>query len=592
MKYEDEKRQRKVVFYGRVSTEHEAQLSAFEAQMQWYDSLLEKHKSWSLVDRYTDRGITGTQAKKRPAFLKMVEDAKNLQNFDLIVTREVCRFARNTVDTLEYTRKLRKLGVEVYFVEDNIWSFDSDGELRLTIMAALAQEESRKDSERVRAGQKTSREKGTLYGSGNILGYDLHRNIDDAGKWNPAENTYIINPEQAETVKMIYDLYCYERLGFTKICKELERRKRKDACGKISWCASKVSRILHNKTYAGYKGYMKSYTQDYLEHSRVVNRDRSSYMYVKGDWEPIISEEQWELAQSIAAEKTRDRESYEKPTRGKRETDNIWLKKLRCSCGSTYCKNKWRQNKQSKENVYGYQCYSQLNKGSYGFRLKNGLDTEGYCSVRMVGEWKLEFMAYRIMKRLWTERESTVEEALNMILNSFVNDKTAVEKSIFSNLREQIEKGENRLKNLLEMRMDGEISSQQYIQLKQEEEIKISEYRHKLQEYGAEEDKKASLEETLEKISNTLQTYVDFSEGIVSHELLDRLLIRVTPMGEGRFRWYFNLSGGKVAGIDSCIKIFEEKLDFDEAYDYRKQNGAYLRKNQWYDLFVEVWVSI
>ena len=195
MKYEDEKRQRKVVFYGRVSTEHEAQLSAFEAQMQWYDSLLEKHKSWSLVDRYTDRGITGTQAKKRPAFLKMVEDAKNLQNFDLIVTREVCRFARNTVDTLEYTRKLRKLGVEVYFVEDNIWSFDSDGELRLTIMAALAQEESRKDSERVRAGQKTSREKGTLYGSGNILGYDLHRNIDDAGKWNPAENTYIINPE-------------------------------------------------------------------------------------------------------------------------------------------------------------------------------------------------------------------------------------------------------------------------------------------------------------------------------------------------------------------------------------------------------------
>ena len=592
MKYEDEKRKRRVVFYGRVSTEHEAQLSAFEAQMKWYESLMENHKNWTLVGRYTDRGITGTQAKKRPDFIRMIEDAKNIRNFDLIVTREVCRFARNTVDTLEYTRKLKKLGVEVYFVEDNIWTFDADGELRLTIMAALAQEESRKDSERVRAGQKVSREKGTLFGSGNILGYDLYRNIDDAGKWNPAQNTYIINPEQAETVKMIYDLYVYQRLGYTKICKELERRKRKDAYGRISWCASKVSRILHNKTYAGYKGYMKSYTQDYLEHSRVVNRDRDTYIYIKGDWEPIISEEQWELAQSIAAEKTRDREDYQKPKRGKRETNDIWLKKIRCSCGSTYRKNKWRQNKLSQENIYGYQCYSQLNKGSYAFRLKNGLDTEGYCNVRMVAQWKLEYMAFEIVKRLWTERESTVEDALNMIRTSFVDDTTAVEKSILVNLREQIEKGENRLKNLLEMRMDGEISSQQYSQLKQEEEIKIADCKDKLKEYSAGEDKKSSLEETMEEIRNTLTIFIDFSKGIVPHELLDKILIRVMPMGEGRFRWYFNLSGGKAAGIDSCVKIYEEKLGFEDAYDYRRNHGAYIRKNQWFDLFIEVWISI
>lgn len=592
MKYENEERRRKVVFYGRVSTEHEAQLSAFEAQMQWYDSLLDKHPNWSLVDRYTDRGITGTQAKKRPAFLKMIEDAKELQNFDLIVTREVCRFARNTVDTLEYTRRLKKIGVEVYFVEDNIWTFDSDGELRLTIMAALAQEESRKDSERVRAGQKTSREKGTLYGSGNILGYDLHRNIDENGKWNPAENTYVINPEQAETVKMIYDMYCYDKMGFTKICKELERRRRKDAYGNISWCSSKVSRILHNKTYAGYKGYMKSYTQDYLEHSRVVNRDSDTYVYKKGDWEPIISEEQWELAQSVAAEKTRDRDNYEKPTRGKMQTNNIWLKKLRCSCGSTYRKNKWRHNKKTQENVFGYQCYSQLNKGSYSFRLKNGLETEGYCSVRMVGEWKLEFMAYRIMGRLWKQREETIESLLNIINASYVENTDTLKKDVVFQLKEQIERGENRLKNLLEMRMDGEIASQQYLQLKNEEEIKISEYKKKLQEHGKEENRKASMEENVNKIRNMVQSYGEVSNGIVSHELLDKLLLRVMPMGDGKFRWYFNLTGEKSAGIDSCIKIYEEKLDFESACSYRKQTGAFLRKNQWYDLSVEVWVAI
>lgn len=167
-------RQRKVVFYGRVSTEHEAQLSALENQMQWYEDVANRNPNWYVIKKYIDEGITGTQAKKRPAFLRMIQDAKQ-KKFDLIVTREVCRFARNTVDTLVVTRELKEYGIEVYFVEDNIWTMDGDGELRLTIMATLAQEESRKISERVRAGQKISRDKGVLYGSGNILGYDRNR---------------------------------------------------------------------------------------------------------------------------------------------------------------------------------------------------------------------------------------------------------------------------------------------------------------------------------------------------------------------------------------------------------------------------------
>lgn len=146
--------------------------------------------------KYIDEGITGTQAKKRPAFMEMIADAKQ-KKFDLIVTREVCRFARNTVDTLVITRELKEYGVEVFFVEDNIWTMDGDGELRLSLMATLAQEESRKTSERVRAGQKISRDNGVLYGNGNIIGYDRDK----------AKGTYVINPEQAETVRIIFDLY-------------------------------------------------------------------------------------------------------------------------------------------------------------------------------------------------------------------------------------------------------------------------------------------------------------------------------------------------------------------------------------------------
>ena len=128
--------------------------------------------------------------------MKMLSDAKR-GKFDLIVTREVCRFARNTVDTLQLTRELRNFGVEVFFVSDNIWTMDGDGELRLSIMATMAQEESRKISERVLAGQKISRQNGVLYGSGNIIGYDRDK----------VNRTYVINEEQAATIRMVFTLY-------------------------------------------------------------------------------------------------------------------------------------------------------------------------------------------------------------------------------------------------------------------------------------------------------------------------------------------------------------------------------------------------
>ena len=188
---------RKVAIYARVSTEHEAQLSALDNQVQYYDEIISKHSDWIVYKRYIDEGITGTSIKKRKNFMKMIEDAKN-GYFDLIITREVSRFARNTVDTLQVTRELKKIGVEVYFTEDNIWTFkDEDGELKLTIMATLAQNESKKISQRVKAGQKISFLNGVIYGTGNVLGYDK------VGK------EMIINEEQAKTVKYIFDSFIY-----------------------------------------------------------------------------------------------------------------------------------------------------------------------------------------------------------------------------------------------------------------------------------------------------------------------------------------------------------------------------------------------
>ena len=161
--YEINRVPKRVVIYARVSTEHEAQINALENQLDWYKPILEMHKEWQVVNWYVDKGITGTSAEKRPQFMQMIFDAK-CGKFDMIITREVSRFARNTIDTLNYTRLLKTHKVDVYFINDNIKTSDGDGEFRLTIMASLSQDESRKTSVRVKAGQQTSMDNGVFYG--------------------------------------------------------------------------------------------------------------------------------------------------------------------------------------------------------------------------------------------------------------------------------------------------------------------------------------------------------------------------------------------------------------------------------------------
>ena len=162
----------RVVFYARVSTDHEKQVSALDNQIDWYKDYIAQHKDWSLEDYYIDEGITGTSDNKRKEFLRMMNDGIEHHKFDMIITREVSRFARNTVDALQWSRRLLEKGIRIFFVNDNIDTGVEDGELRLTLMATLAQDESRKISERVKAGLKVARNKGIILGCGNILGYD------------------------------------------------------------------------------------------------------------------------------------------------------------------------------------------------------------------------------------------------------------------------------------------------------------------------------------------------------------------------------------------------------------------------------------
>ena len=539
----DRNRQRRVSIYGRVSTEHEAQLSALENQMQWYDDQAKYHPNWTVVEKYIDEGITGTQAKKRPAFLRMLEDARS-GKFDLIVTREVCRFARNVVDTLVVTRELKNIGVEVFFIEDNIWTMDGDGELRLSLMATLAQEESRKTSERVKAGQKISRDNGVLYGNGNILGYDR------------VGDTYVINEEQAETVRMIFDLYL-QGYGSMKIANILTERKRKTASGLVKWSISNIMRAIRNATYTGTKCYNKSRSNNFLEQKRINNLDMSTYEYVEGDFPAIVSQEVWDKAQEIRTSRVKPSlVSSTKTTHSKRDSKDIWVNLLRCSCGSSFRKNKWH-TKNDGGISYGYQCYNQLNNGNKKKRVELGLDTEGYCDSRMIADWKLDFMAKSLLEHLWTDRKESVLLALDLIKRYYRDERVTSGKGDTAAIQAKLNKATTRLQNLIAMRADGEISKDEYQAMRSPVDAEIRALEKALEDAPQAEEQGTTL--NLTEITATLHSLVDFSEATLNHDVIKKFVYMVTPTSDTSFHWYVNLSGNTKARATYTVEGRKKK---------------------------------
>lgn len=574
----DRNRQRSVVFYGRVSTEHEAQLAALENQMQWYEDQAKYHPNWTVLKSYIDRGITGTQAKKRPAFMEMLNDAK-YHKFDLIVTREVCRFARNTVDTLVITRQLKEIGIEVYFVEDNIWTMDNDGELRLTIMATLAQEESRKTSERVRAGQKISRDNGVLYGNGNILGYDR------------LGDTYVINEDQAETVRIIYDLYLKGN-GFNKIVNELVRLKRKDSSGLVRWDATKVSRILHNATYKGYQGYYKSHKNNHLDQKTIVNRDEDTYLYVKGRFTPIISEEVWDKCKALRESKLTLRKTQEGKLErtGTRTSEDIWAKCLICRCGHRMRKDRWHVNKTGL--TYGYKCYNVLNNGSKQTRIDAGLDADKYCDMGTIADWKFDLMLRELLKALNLNNDDLIKKAYNQFENSYT--KETKEARELRDAEAKLRKIRIKLENLTEMRVNGEIDKQEYSSLKAKinGEMLIAEKEiDDIKRVVLEEKRKATPLVSIDVFRSMAVEDTDFTKPIRHSALVNTMIKKIVPNTSLDFKWYLNLYPKRDdAGDEDYKEVVEFTINYDAAKDFRNNRGEMLRQNQWKDLTVRVMI--
>ena len=539
---------RKVAIYARVSTEHEAQISALENQVQYYDDILSRHADWTLVDRYIDEGITGTSIHKRESFMRMLKDAKE-KKFDLIVTREVSRFARNTVDTLQQTRTLKTYGVEVWFTEDNIWTMnDEDGELRLSIMATLAQNESKKISQRVKAGQMISFKNGVLYGNGNILGYDR------------VGDKLVVNKEQADTVKRIFELYLAGN-GVRKIQDIMEQEGRKTATGLTRWQSGNINRVLRNPFYCGRIVYRKQYVPDYLVQKKINNHGAVDKVYVEGSHEKLVSPEDFDRAQELREKHKSVKTDKNGKAIGQSPCKHLWGNKLVCTCG--HAMNRRIAHKANDGTLsYIYQCYGQLRTGTPAGRLKKGLDIEGICDNSSFMEWKLEVQADFVFKKLLGNKEAIYKEAMAMAQDVAEvkaperNDKERLEAN-----NRQIEKLNKQLANLVDMCSEGDISREVFRSKKKKLEDQISnleKLNDECRQRVLELEDNGAKDRRIESLSEFIKMTAFDARAKIPDTVIDNFVDQIV-FDHGAFIWYLN-------------SVFGNEVYKQDASDWKKNS--------------------
>lgn len=306
----------KVAAYARVSTDMEDQKNSYESQLQYYMDKMNSNPKWIATEVYADEAISGTQDYKRSDFMRMINDGLN-KNFDLLLTKSISRFARNTVDTLSYVRKLKEKNVAIFFEEENINTLEMSGELLLTILSSVAQQESETISSHVKLGLKMKMQRGELVGFHGCYGYD----------YDKLTKTLSINEEEKKVIQYIFGRYI-QGAGTTMIAKELTEAGVPTRRGNPIWCETVIRKIIKNEKYKGDLLQGKTFTVDPITHRRLENMGEKEKYLIKKNHEAIIDYETWEEAQKILEKRNRN---YNKGTR------NGTFRRMYAFSGITYC---------------------------------------------------------------------------------------------------------------------------------------------------------------------------------------------------------------------------------------------------------------
>lgn len=445
---------KRVAAYCRVSTDNEDQVNSFESQQRYFRRYIEEHPDWELYEIFADEGISGTNTKKRKAFNRMIEEAKS-GAFDLIITKEISRFARNTLDSIYYTRELKRYGVGVIFMNDGIHTLDGDAELRLAILSSIAQEESRKTSERVKWGQKRRMEQGVVFGR-DMVGYDVR------------DGKMYINEEGAKVVRLVFRKYVNEGKGIHVIARELREEGIPTMRYVKDWSDTVIRRMLRNEKYCGDLVQKKTYTPDFLSHEKKYNKGQEEFVIIRDHHEPIISREMFEEANRIMDSRS---ESF----KGKSKYSNRYpfSGKIRCGiCGSSFVA---RYKTRKDGSIYkAWRCYNAVRNG----RLrKDRYGNEIGCNGFSLREEDLIHIMSLVCRSLKYDREKILKNLLSVIRSVIAMDMGGNDAE---NLRERIKEIEDKRGELLDLYMSGDISKDEFLRARRKYDDEIAEWTERL----------------------------------------------------------------------------------------------------------------
>lgn len=423
----------RVCAYARVSTDKDDQANSYESQVRYFTEYIKQHSDWAFAGIYADEGISGTNTKKRHEFNRMITDAEN-GLIDLILTKEVSRFARNTVDTLSITRSLKKQGIYVIFVNDNINTADGDGELRLSIMATIAQDESRKTSERVKWGQKRQMEKGVVFGR-DMLGYAV-----EGGK-------LYLNEKEAEIVKLIFHKFTNEGKGTHVIARELREAGILPMRVK-EWSNTVILRVLRNEKYVGDLCQKKTWTPDYLSHEKKYNRGDEEKVYIR-DHHPeiaIIDRELWDRTQAELERRSPSPELKAK------HSNRYWCSgKLICGeCGGRFVSR--TQHLKNGDTYKAWRCWE---SSKHGLPKLDPYGNNVGCVGRSIGDRTLRYLTAYAVNMVAINRDSIVAQLTQIIKEVLAETPQAPSKE---KIEKQIENLQKKKMHIIDLAAEGLIS--------------------------------------------------------------------------------------------------------------------------------------
>ena len=486
----------RVTFYARVSTDQDEQINSLENQVQYYTELIQSKPNWKFVPGYVDEGISGGSTKKRDNFNRMIRDAK-AGMFDFIITKEISRFSRSTLDSIKYTQELLDYNVGVFFQNDNINTLDTDSEFRLVIMAGVAQDEIRKLSERLKFGFRQAIKNGHVLGNDKLYGYDKK------------DCVLTVNEEEAEIIRIIFDLYGNQRLGTRTISKRLMELGYTSREGN-AFNTLTIRHILENPKYKGWYCGNKSQSVDYRTKRNILLDESEWVTYPDPSIPAIVPEELWNRANALYKRRREEMESHSSGISFHNRYP--YSAKIYCEEHGTTFHRQVIQTKKGQQEVWQCKVYRSHGRAA--------------CSAPLIRSCDLDLILSHIFKEMVRDKQKIVDSLVTVLTNIPKEADYGKLRCQVENEMEDLERKKNRL---LDLSIAGALTVEEFKERNDAFNAQILECQGKLTAIRQEEENRTSEELDIPAIRRALDEALRFTGEIdtaLVATILDRVVVK------------------------------------------------------------------